>query len=444
MKNTTYTRLIQARSVGSYSYDGPDFDDRPYRVVVSGGTRDNGYKLMDWRKRIARGESAITTLSGTKTEIDFVRGTNHRAVVSFLKYGTSNLWRDVEFSLVGVPALARSQAGLTASVSAEKSKARAKAVKAFYKTVKDFNQAFDGGVALAELRETLHMLRNPGANLKRLLAEDYVGPLAKRYKGWRKTSQSKELLRAIRSEYLQQVYGWLPFMSDVASAREALSRINEEAITRHKFTVTGYDEASKPPSALSGGGDSWWWHYGEAHEKARWKARFRGLLERKIDGFDPKALNQYRAQQAGLTLSQFVPTLWEWLPWSFLADYFTNIGDILEQSYVDTGGVRWCEYTELEWQDRYVTVRPDEKAFKSYLDPLTCRLKLWKPGVSSRVRTRKSYFQRYSDIPAVQDFAFELPGKPQQWTNMLALWSQANDVYPQRPIYRYRGPKFRS
>lgn len=444
MKSTAYRRTLLARSKGSYSFDGPDFDDRPFRTVVTGGTRDDGYKLKDWRKRIAAGDSAITTLSGTKTEIQFARGTNHRAVVSFLKYGTSNLWKDVEFTLSGFPSLARSQAGLTATVSADKNKARAKAVKAFYKVVKDFNQSFDGGVALAELRETLHMLRNPGANLKRLFAEDYVGPLAKRYKGWRKTNQKQELLRAIRSEYLQQVYGWMPLLSDIDAARETLSRINEEAVTRHKFTVTGYDEASKPSQALNGGGDAWWWHYGVADEKARWKARFHGLLERKIDGFDPKALASYRLQQAGLTLSQFVPTLWEWLPWSFLADYFTNIGDILEQSYVDTGAVRWCEYTELEWQDRVVTVIPNEQAFKSYLDPLTSRLKLWKPGVSSRIVTRKSYFQRYADVPAVQDFAFELPGRPQQWTNMLALWSQANDVYPQRPIYRYRGPKFRS
>lgn len=430
--------------MGSYSYDGPDFDDRPYRVVTSGGTRDDGYKLNDWRKRIARGDSAVTTLSGTKTEIDYVRGTNHLAVVSFLKYGTSNVWRDVEFNLRGVPALARTVAGQTATVSASKSKARAKAIKAFYRTVENFYQAFAGGVGLAELPETLRMLRNPGEALKKLFAEDYVGTLAKRYKGWRKTSQKKELLRAIRSQYLQSVYGWLPFLSDIDSAREALSRINEESITREKFTVTGYDEASEPPVAYSGGGDSWWWHYGVAVNKARWKARYRGLLERKVDGFDPKALNQYRAQQAGLTLSQFVPTLWEWLPWSFLADYFTNIGDILQQTYVDTGFVRWCEYTELEWQDRVVTVWPDRAAFLSYLDPLSCRLKVWKPGVSSQVRTRKSYFQRYAEIPAVQDFAFELPGKPQQWTSMLALWSQANDVYPQRPIYRYRGPKYRS
>jgi hypothetical protein len=43
----------------------------------------------------------------------------------------------------------------------------------------------------------------------------------------------------------------------------------------------------------------------------------------------------------GFTPSEFVPTAWELMPWSFLVDYFTNIGDILTSSVTDTSSVRW-------------------------------------------------------------------------------------------------------
>lgn len=35
----------------------------------------------------------------------------------------------------------------------------------------------------------------------------------------------------------------------------------------------------------------------------------------------------------GLTIQEFVPTVWELIPYSFVVDYFTNIGDVVNYAY---------------------------------------------------------------------------------------------------------------
>jgi hypothetical protein len=47
----------------------------------------------------------------------------------------------------------------------------------------------------------------------------------------------------------------------------------------------------------------------------------------------------------GFTPSEFIPTAWELLPWSFLIDYFTNIGDILSSAVTQTAPVNFVNKT---------------------------------------------------------------------------------------------------
>jgi hypothetical protein len=49
----------------------------------------------------------------------------------------------------------------------------------------------------------------------------------------------------------------------------------------------------------------------------------------------------------GFNPQNFIPAAWELLPWSFLADYFTNIGDILTASIVSTKHLAYTNRTEI-------------------------------------------------------------------------------------------------
>jgi hypothetical protein len=47
----------------------------------------------------------------------------------------------------------------------------------------------------------------------------------------------------------------------------------------------------------------------------------------------------------GLRPRDIIPTIWNLIPYSFLVDYFVNIGQIVSAIAVPWSGVKWCNYT---------------------------------------------------------------------------------------------------
>lgn len=50
----------------------------------------------------------------------------------------------------------------------------------------------------------------------------------------------------------------------------------------------------------------------------------------------------------GFSFENFIPAVWEVLPWSWLADYFLNIGDIIQAGVTNTSAVTWINRTEVQ------------------------------------------------------------------------------------------------
>jgi hypothetical protein len=51
------------------------------------------------------------------------------------------------------------------------------------------------------------------------------------------------------------------------------------------------------------------------------------------------------AQDWQLVPSKFLPTAWDLLPWSWMADFFTNVGDIIRGLSFVSGNLCWIEET---------------------------------------------------------------------------------------------------
>jgi hypothetical protein len=122
-------------------------------------------------------------------------------------------------------------------------------------------------------------------------------------------------------------------------------------------------------------------------------------------------------------LAGFVPTIWELLPLSYVADWFTNIGSTLEAYAFNTGAVSWFSKTiRLRGITHTVGIyRPpggDGSTAGAYLQ-YDCS-----PGA---VVLELTNVQRLDTLDWTPSIAFSLPGSGllRKLSNVTALYAQA-------------------
>lgn len=152
------------------------------------------------------------------------------------------------------------------------------------------------------------------------LSQFHPSALKKRIRGirrdWRYSSKS------IADLWLEFHFGWEPLVSDVHAAIDLLDKpVPTEHFTSHSRYVEGAYTVGKTYSS-----------------REYFKARYQGRARATVWGsFEVTNLDLYRAQRMGLT-NPFVLG-WELIPFSFVVDWFANVGEYLE-SFDGTLGLR--------------------------------------------------------------------------------------------------------
>jgi len=383
------------------------------------GTYNNG-----WKQAVKLHNSATTPM--TADRVEYQRNPvkcqvlwDQRTIV-----GGKDWWLPCQKTFTGFPSrfsFYPVPSGMSTDV------AQREAVKKFFRKVKNLEHQFSGGVFIGELRETLHMLRHPAESLFRSAKTDYLGALKKL-----RRKDPRNWARGLSGAWLEWSFGVKPLVSDIEDGVDAISRLlDKEYVKSNLITTVGRDEKeSRPPSELAftragmyfTGVDVRW-------EKA--KVKYRGLY--RAERTAPTAWDPLvRAQKMfGLTLNDFVPTIWELMPWSFLVDYFSNVGDVLEQSFTSLQGLRWCNHTVL--RDAYVeqTTHLDTKKYMGIMPYPEYKNLRFVTGADSKLLIRRRTVSRDDIGPTVTPLYFELPGSPQKWLNIAALGVQANSIHPQ-------------
>jgi hypothetical protein len=273
--------------------------------------------------------------------------------------------------------------------------------------------SFSGGVFLGELRETLRMIRHPFQGLHRGV-KGYLGGLKKGRRGTKAQRQ-----KFLENWYLECSFGWLPFLHDLNDARDFLKarakHLEQEIVP---FKVAGVESEMSGPfvnGALSGSMSLQWNIYGN-----------RKTIVVYAGGINSKAQSPktWTADALGLGPRSFVPTLWELLPWSFLVDYFTNVGDVI------TG---WSNQSVAMAWGRWTTIKLHEYAVRGMkATPSASLLTIWindfVPG-ESFVRI-KTVSRRQADHISPPTFQFELPNTGMKWLNIAALLSARGRLEP--------------
>ena len=189
-----------------------------------------------------------------------------------------------------------------------------------------------GLVSLAELRETISFLRRPAK------AWTDFAKRAKRHKnrGTRK-DKAKSVAQFLSDNWLSYRYGVRPIVMDVQNGMKALKYYNDKQPKR--FTARG--SASDSDTRTS--------NYGLGVYSCEHQTKFEmnvraGVLYELEEGYDV----------FGVNYSQIPVAAWEVIPFSFVADWFVNIGSYVEAITPKSGArelARWTTTKEVKTSD---------------------------------------------------------------------------------------------
>lgn len=294
-----------------------------------------------------------------------------------------------------------------------------RALGAFINKCVGIQRSFSGGVFLGELREAIALLRKPAQALRRGFTDYYKAATSRSAREARKYGLSlgavnRKSPRKLRSSidkvlsatYLEGVFGWLPLYSDVLSAADALTSYYPNDSETVQVTVEDpYAYISSEMGVTRG---SIRYNY-RVYEVGQYSCRYKGAVwivppylssagNMSRWGFDP--------------IRDFVPTLWELIPYSFLVDYFTNIGDIVQSAtFLRSNVAWWCKTsrdTSLK-QPRDFRIRPSSALYKL----TSSQPEGW--GFETKLIGRS---KPTTTIPSLE---FTLPGNTRAWLNIAAL-----------------------
>lgn len=271
---------------------------------------------------------------------------------------------------------------------------------------------FQSGVFLGELRDTIRTVSNPAQALRRRLSA-YLGDVKKRTRGLQKAGNRKKNA-VVSATWLEYTFGWKPLLSDIDSGMEALSRVTSG--TYPDIRISAVETYEPDPDLVGGQSESY------CGETILYKHRYRTKCSVRVyGGVNSKTLQASGFRGAfGLRPHDFLPTVWELIPYSFVVDYFTNIGDIINavsfcNSRLEYSGLTTRYETTVETCDFH-------HVNQNMSTPTFSRQGHISLGVSRSKRIGWARSQVGSLLPS--EVTFHLPGVRQQF-NLLALLSQA-------------------
>lgn len=182
-----------------------------------------------------------------------------------------------------------------------------------------------GGEILKDLGSTLGMLRKPFST-----ATDLLGRMVKnRQRHAGKTAAS--FARATASTWLEYRYGWRPLIGDSRTAIRLASKSRNNLLRRGRRIVRGFDEKRVDFAPLNCQS----WLYTGALTVMLNGATTDSIMNRANAGIiftlsEPSSEAERWSRSLGFTSKDILPTVWECVPFSFVMDWFVNIGDWLQ------------------------------------------------------------------------------------------------------------------
>jgi len=399
-KNGTEVTLSSTKTVASWN-----------DTVVYG---DN---IPNWREVIKRGGDATTGLQVDGRQIDVHLGhmlaewvipplaTSPTQTVKWQQTGDFDLsyaFNSVDPSLYG-------------TVTANN-----RALGKFLQNIQQVNTKFQGMTVVGEIAKTIHGIRHPAQGLFKLVdAYRHRAAALRSAEGFRVLRVPLE--KHLADLWLESQFHWKPLMHDIADGIRALRELHKASSTRPTSQpVRAIGVAESNVSTITGTAGSGGIHYGyQETSKGVVTVVYRGAVR-----VNPINSSAGLLENFGFSLPNFLPTVWELMPYSFLIDYFTNIGDIVNGWSVQRTLLTWSNRTIIQES----VVERSAHAVPSAYNGSQYRLISFS-GPSVRTSRRKITRSFFDDL-LVPSLEFELPSfGSTKWYNIGALVvSRASDL----------------
>lgn len=300
------------------------------------------------------------------------------------------------------------------------------AAKKAFNRLRQLEHQFQGGVFLGEIVPTFRMLVRPFGTLRDSIGSYFSKLKAARVQIDRSSlsprDKTKKLRKVLADTWLETSFGWQPLLSDVKDAAIALARYYADGTTlRLKAHMTDKEQSRGPINQASRNLMVYQTFY---TSELKYTVVYYGNLWPLPNG--DKGLHSLHrcVSLSGFDLRSFIPTLWELLPYSFLVDYFTNIGDIISAYSTDTGQVRWLNQVEIREHMETYDAELDVAATLATFGP-DDQAKCWGNGGSAS--------SSWKQIGRLVNIWFEYPTltynlgiSPKQFANIAALLAGGN------------------
>lgn len=313
------------------------------------GTR-TGSNVPGWREIIKNGGNAASAYSLNRYSfLERVSGSAYCAAYPAPVTGNPHPTITQSFSGFAVKPGTTFSHLLSSSAAAE-----AMALSQLYRKIDSELARLNGGAFIVEFGDVIRQFRRPFKAVVDL-TNKRINLLANARKG---LSGPKHLRREtyekiVADTYLEYAFGLAPLISDTKAIAEAFAKFNHEKSAeyaedqrlgffeqRTKVTGSGTTTASTTDVGdLAVLSSSFMVYKTVTKTETEVRCRYTcGLSSSLKAAFGS---NERLIQILGFEPAKWIPAIWEGIPWSFLIDYFSNIGDILQAGATNTSSVTW-------------------------------------------------------------------------------------------------------
>lgn len=383
-------------------------------------------KNPNWKQQVIAGVSATTSRLVELRDIQYTRGNLYLGrwcPAPVNRFGYHRIEGDISDSL----SLTQFPAAPTAAMSAI---ADAQALQRLIANARNMQGAFKGSTFMAELRDAIRGIRNPASSIRRGI-DDYAAAarrnarrasgrfaVPRTQQGWRELERASPrragaIGRAISGTWLEYAFGWTPLANDIENVFDAMSQRNLRP-PRARIRGRGVNEVAST-AFLSRG-------YGsievtfEVVTTNRNSVHYYGAVKLEVDQPHKRALQEF-----GFTTKDFLPAVWEAIPYSFLVDYFSNIGDIVSAWSFPRSDLAWVSRTYRNARTKDSSRSTVKNIGAAY--PAFGSYKVLGYTPASIILTRKKIERTDNVGSLVPRVQWEIPGSKnwRKWLNLSAL-----------------------